>query len=310
MNILITGVLGHIGSSVLADISKIKKLKYVYLIDSARSNNLNILFKLKNKDKKTKIKFIEGDLLENKVLNKVKHKIDVVIHLASITNAEASFKFKKLIYSNNFGIFKKIVDFCIKKRAKLIHFSSTSVYGSRSSLVDEDSKFLSPQSPYADIKLFEEKYLKIRKKKIRYISLRLGTITGISKGMRFHTAVNKFCFKTILREEVPVWNNAIDQYRPYLSLTDLKKVLFYIINNNIFDKKIYNILTKNYTVRQVLKMIKDNNFKIKIKKTQSPMLNQNSYKVSNKKIKKFKISFSNDIKNDIRETLGLIKNLY
>ena len=128
--------------------------------------------------------------------------------------------------------------------------------------------------------------------------------------MRFHTAVNKFCFKTILREEVPVWNNAIDQYRPYLSLTDLKKVLFYIINNNIFDKKIYNILTKNYTVRQVLKMIKDNNFKIKIKKTQSPMLNQNSYKVSNKKIKKFKISFSNDIKNDIRETLGLIKNLY
>jgi len=291
MNILITGVLGHIGSSVLADISKIKKLKYVYLIDSARSNNLNILFKLKNKDKKTKIKFIEGDLLENKVLNKVKHKIDVVIHLASITNAEASFKFKKLIYSNNFGIFKKIVNFCIKKRAKLIHFSSTSVYGSRSSLVDEDSKFLSPQSPYADIKLFEEKYLKIRKKKIRYISLRLGTITGISKGMRFHTAVNKFCFKTILREEVPVWNNAIDQYRPYLSLTDLK-------------------LTKNYTVRQVLKMIKDNNFKIKIKKTQSPMLNQNSYKVSNKKIKKFKISFSNDIKKDIRETLGLIKNLY
>ena len=128
--------------------------------------------------------------------------------------------------------------------------------------------------------------------------------------MRFHTAVNKFCFKTILREEVPVWNNAIDQYRPYLSLTDLKKVLFYIINNNIFDKKIYNILTKNYTVRQVLKMIKDNNFKIKIKKTQSPMLNQNSYKVSNKKIKKFKISFSNDIKKDIRETLGLIKNLY
>lgn len=27
MNILITGVLGHIGSSVLADISKIKKIK-------------------------------------------------------------------------------------------------------------------------------------------------------------------------------------------------------------------------------------------------------------------------------------------
>ena len=308
MNIIITGGLGHIGSKLIHNLTKIKNLKKVYIIDSAKSNNLNVLFNLKFK--KIKIRFIQEDLLDDKILYKIKDKIDVVIHLASITNAEASFKIKKLIYLNNYGIFKNIVKFCIKKKAKLIHFSSTSVYGKQSSLVDEECTDLKPQSPYADIKLFEEKYLKIRRKKIRYISLRLGTITGISKGMRFHTAVNKFCFKTILKEEVPVWNNAIDQYRPYLSLTDLKKVLFYIINNNIFDKKIYNILTKNYTVRQVLKMIKDNNFKIKIKKTQSPMLNQNSYKVSNKKIKKFKISFSNDIKNDIRETLGLIKNLY
>lgn len=44
MNILITGVLGHIGSSVLDNLSKIKNLKKVYLIDNARSNNLNVLF--------------------------------------------------------------------------------------------------------------------------------------------------------------------------------------------------------------------------------------------------------------------------
>ena len=54
MNILITGVLGHIGSSLLENIYKIKNLKKVYLIDSARSNNLNVLFNLK----KSKIKFI------------------------------------------------------------------------------------------------------------------------------------------------------------------------------------------------------------------------------------------------------------
>ena len=63
------------------------------------------------KYKKIKLNFIEGDLIEEKVLKKVKDKIDVVIHLASITNAEASFEFKKLIYSNNLGIFKKICKF-------------------------------------------------------------------------------------------------------------------------------------------------------------------------------------------------------
>ncbi len=114
MNILITGVLGHIGSSLLENIFKIKNLKKVYLIDSARSNNLNVLFNLKKS--KIKLNFIEGDLLDDDVLKKIKDNIDVVIHLASITNAEASFKFKDLIYKNNFGIFKKICNFCLKKK--------------------------------------------------------------------------------------------------------------------------------------------------------------------------------------------------
>ena len=57
-------------------------------------------------------------------------------------------------------------------------------------------------------------------------------------------------------------------------------------------------------------MIESNNFKVKIKKTKSPILNQNSYKVNDDKIKKFKINFDKDIKKDIKETLGLIKSLY
>ena len=114
MNILITGVLGHIGSSLLENISKIRNLKKVYLIDNARSNNLNVLFNLKKS--KIKFNFIEGDLLDDYVLKKIKDNIDVTIHLASITNAEASFKFKDLIYKNNLGIFKKICNFCLKKK--------------------------------------------------------------------------------------------------------------------------------------------------------------------------------------------------
>ena len=74
-------------------------------------------------------------------------------------------------------------------------------------------------------------------------------------------------------------------------------------------EQIYNVLTNNYTVREILKMIKNNNFSIRIKKTKSPILNQNSYKVSDKKIKKFKINFNKHIKKDIKETLSLLKSL-
>ncbi len=307
MNLLVTGALGHIGSGLIEKISKIKNIKNLYLLDSARSNNLNTLFKFKSRNMKSN--FILRDLRNKKSLKKINKKINVVIHLASITNAEESFKNKKLIFDNNYGIFKNIVDFCIKNNAKLIHLSSTSVYGRSSKIVNENSKNLEPRSPYAEEKLMEEKFLK-KNKKIKFISLRLGTICGISKGMRFHTAVNKFCLKTILGEEIPVWNNALNQFRPYLSLNDAIKVIVNVVNKDLFDNQIYNVLTKNYSVKQILDIIKKNNFQIKIKKTKSPVLNQLFYGVSNEKFCKFGIKMSKNIDRDIMQTLNLLKSFY
>ena len=307
MNILITGALGHIGSSLIEKLDKIKKLKNVYLLDSARSNNINVLFNLKSN--KVKFKFLFEDLNDKNSLKLIDKKINVVIHLAAITNAEQSFKNKKLIFRNNFGIFKKIVNFCIKNNAKLIHLSSTSVYGHSTKIVDENFKQLEPRSPYAEEKLMEENYLK-KLKKIKFITFRLGTIAGISKGMRFHTAVNKFCLNTILGDEIPVWTNALHQLRPYCSLKDAIKSIIGIINNDDFDNEIYNVLTKNYTVNQILKIINNNNFKYRIKKTNTAILNQSFYGVNNKKFSKFQIKMSNGIEKDIKETLNLLKKLY
>ena len=67
---------------------------------------------------------------------------------------------------------KNIINFCIKNKSKLIHISSTSVYGKQTDLVDEtcEKKYLKPQSPYADIKLLEENMLKKKIKiKICYL---------------------------------------------------------------------------------------------------------------------------------------------
>tara|TARA_Y100000591_G_C21836817_1_gene703054 strand:- start:199 stop:1125 length:927 start_codon:yes stop_codon:yes gene_type:complete len=308
MNIIITGPLGHIGSALLEKLTKIKNLKKVYLIDNASSNNINVLFNLNSK--KIKFKFICKDLIDKKILYSIKEKIDVVIHLASITNAEQSFKFKKKIYKNNYGIFKNVVYFCIKKKVRLIHISSTSVYGIQESFVDENCKILKPQSPYADLKLLEEKTLQKLKKKLNFITFRFGTITGISKGMRFHTAVNKFCFNTIMKQKILIWNNAINQFRPYLSLDDAIKTIIFVINKNFFNGEIYNVLTNNYTVRNILNLIRKNKFKIKIKNTASPILNQNSYFVSRKKIDNLGIKLKKNIDKDVKNTLNLLKKLY
>ena len=61
-----------------------------------------------------------------------------MINLASLTDAANSLKIKKEIYKNNLGIFNNVISYCKKNSAKLIHISSTSVYGEQKGIVNEN----------------------------------------------------------------------------------------------------------------------------------------------------------------------------
>ena len=305
MNILITGGLGHIGTHFLNSINKIKKINKVYIIDNNSNNRINSIFNYKLK----KLNLILGDLTDKKCFKRIKHKIDIVIHLASITDAESSIKNKKKVFENNYKSFLNIVQFSKINKCKLIHISSTSIYGSNKILVDEDCSELKPQSPYAEVKLLEENYLK-KIKKINFVTLRFGTIVGYSMGMRFHTAVNKFCYHAIMHKPITVWKTAMDQYRPYLSLDDSFTTLKFIIEKNYFDNNIHNVCSNNYTVRQIISFIKTNKKKIFIKFTNSKIMNQLSYKVISKNDLMKKIKLKGEIKSDIKKIFYFFKAIH
>ncbi len=307
MNLLITGGCGHIGSYLAEHINKIKKVKKTIIVDNLKSTQLSSLFKTK---KKNNLKFYIKDLTNKNSLNQFK-KIDYIIHLASMTNAAGSFNKKKEMYKNNLDCMKNIINFCIKNKSKLIHISSTSVYGKQTDIVDEtcEKKFLKPQSPYADIKLIEENMLKKLNKKINYTTFRFGTISGISKGMRFHTAVNKFCLDASLNRNISVYKTALNQFRPYLSLSDAFKVFKFTIENNFFKNDIYNTLSENCTVSDILKKIKRYKKNIKVELVSSPIMNQLSYHVDKNKLNKQGLFLKRKIEFDIKDTLNLLKNI-
>ena len=105
MNILITGGLGHIGTHLLKSINKIRNLNKVYIIDNNSNNRINSIFNYKLKN----LNLILDDLSDKTCFKKIKHKIDVIIHLASITDAESSVKNKKKVFNNNYKSFLNIV---------------------------------------------------------------------------------------------------------------------------------------------------------------------------------------------------------
>ena len=307
MNLLITGCCGHIGSYVAENVHKIKKIKKTILVDNIKSNRFCSLFNLK---KKNNLKFYLIDVDKKNSLAKFKN-IHYVIHCASMTNAEKSFGKEKDMYKNNIKCLENVIDFCKKNKSKLIHLSSTSVYGKQAKIVDEtcEKKYLKPQSPYAEIKIIEERMLNKMDKKIKYNTYRFGTITGVSKGIRFHTAVNKFCLNAAINENINVYKTAINQYRPYLSLRDAFKVIQFSIEKDFFKNDIYNALSGNYTVNQIIEKIRKRKRNLKIKLVNSEIMNQLSYHVSCKKLNREGLYLNNKIDKDINDTLNLLNNI-
>ena len=307
MNLLITGCCGHIGSYLADNVYKIKKIKKTILVDNIKSNRFCSLFNL---SKNNKLKFYLRDVNKKNSLNDFKN-INYVIHCASMTNAEKSFGKEKEMYKNNIDCLKNVIHFCKKNNAKLIHLSSTSVYGKQTAVVDEncEEKYLKPQSPYADIKLIEEKMLIKNSNKLKYNTFRFGTIAGVSKGIRFHTAVNKFCLNASINENIFVYKTALDQYRPYLSLNDAFKVFKFCIEQDFFENEIFNALSGNYTVNQILKKIRKYKKNIKVKLVKSAIMNQLSYHVSCKKLENNGLYLKGNIESDIKQTLKLLSNI-
>ena len=277
------------------------------MIDNMMTQRFPSLFNLPSH---ANYRFIEGDVNQMN-LRSVFVDADVVIHLAAITDAAGSIDKAEELEANNFQSTLKVAEACIETDASLIAISSTSVYGTQNDKVDENclESELQPQSPYATTKLKEEELIsKLSKERgLKSIHCRFGTIFGASPGMRFHTAVNKFCWQAVMSQPITVWSTAYDQKRPYLDLLDASRAIAFIIKNNIFDGRIYNVLTSNCTVREVVDIIKEFVPNLEIEFVDSRIMNQLSYEVICDRFKSKGFVFSGSMIRGVLETIDLLK---
>jgi len=304
--IVITGALGHIGSKLIRSLPEQIEDIEIVMIDNMLVQRYFSLFDLPSQYKYT---FIEDDILTYD-LDELFHGASHVVHLAAITNAADSFANADEVEEVNYIGTKKVIQACVKSGSKLVFLSSTSIYGTQNEVVDENcsKEELNPQSPYAHSKFQSEAELKLHDNELDYIILRFGTIFGTSRGMRFHTAVNKFCWQAVMGQPLSVWETAYNQKRPYLDLEDAVNAIAFLIKNDIFDNDIYNVLTKNLTVKDIVDTIKSNLDDVTINFVKTKIMNQLSYDVANQKFKDLGFTFRGDTKKAIAETINMLKS--
>jgi nucleoside-diphosphate-sugar epimerase len=309
MKIVITGALGHIGSRLIREIPSDFHEAEIIMIDDLSTQRYCSLFDLPPNGR---YRFLEADILIAD-LNTVFASADVVVHLAAITNAPASFEIVDKVDRVNLTGTERVAQACLKVGCPMIFPSTTSVYGTQKETVDEDCPIsdLKPQSPYAESKLRAEQLLQTlgETESLRFIICRFGTIFGTSIGMRFHTAVNKFCWQAVMGQPITVWRTAMHQNRPYLDLGDAVEAIKFIIQRELYDCRVYNVVTTNVPVSRILEIISTHIPKVSFQYVDSKIMNQLSYHVFNNRFKSLGFEFKGSLEQGIKETIDLFKGI-
>jgi UDP-glucose 4-epimerase len=307
MKIAVTGALGHIGSRLVRALPELIPGLEIWMVDNLATQRFPSLFDLAGT---ARYRFIEADMTRAENM-RVLEGADAVVHLAALTDAAGSFGRADEVERVNLTSTRLVAETCARIGARMIHASSTSVYGTQSATVNEDcaADELKPQSPYAETKLREEDLVRdlCVGHKLRAITFRYGTIFGTSPGMRFHTAVNKFCWQAVMGQPLTVWKTALHQKRPYLDLADCVRAIAFFISSDLFDGRVYNVVTANVTVNDIVEKIRVHVPDVRVELVEHQIMNQLSYEVDNQRLLDLGFDIKGSLDSSIAATIALLR---
>ncbi|MEP1151846.1 MAG: NAD-dependent epimerase/dehydratase family protein [Balneola sp.] len=253
--VLVTGGAGYIGNHLVRDL--LNDGYEVIVLDSFIFGD-HALSDLKGNPK---LKLINGHI-ENirDVFNSVEN-VRYVIALAAIVGDPACSLDAKNTMIINYESTKILVEACNYYGVeKLVFASSCSVYGAshNGNYLDEEST-LNPVSLYARTRIFSEKYILDHATNFSPSILRLSTVFGFSKRMRFDLVVNLFSVKAIVDKSIEIFGG--NQWRPFVHCKDVAKAFktVALADENIVRGEIYNVGDEslNFTIDQVGEVVKN-----------------------------------------------------
>jgi UDP-glucose 4-epimerase len=305
MRIVITGALGHIGSRLIRELAVAWPGTDIVMVDNLATERYASLFNL---PEACHYEFVEGDVLTADLVSLFTG-AEAVVHLAALTNGARTDLRDRMERVNVEGT-ERVARTCAAMGIGLLFPSTTSVYGVPRGIVREDcaDADLRPQSPYAEWKLRSEDLLRSleSREKLRFVIFRMGTIFGPSVGMRFHTAVNQFCWRAVAGHPLEVWTTASDQFRPYLDLTDAVRAMIFVLRRRQFDGRVYNVLTLNATVTHVVEVLRTYVPDLSITYADSPLMNDLSYCVDDNRFRRLGFEARGSLASGIGDTIAML----
>jgi nucleoside-diphosphate-sugar epimerase len=247
-NILITGGAGYVGSMLSENL--ISKGYNVKVYDT-------FYFGKDHLPESEKLTLVDADIRNTEKFKEECLGIDVVIHLACISN-DPSFELdENLSKSINFDCFEPMVIATKQSNVKrFIYASSSSVYGvSDQDNVTEDHDLV-PLTLYNKFKgMCEPLLLKHVDDDFNGVIIRPATVCGYSSRCRLDLSVNILTNLAIRNKKITVFGG--EQRRPNLNIKDMCRLYELLLNveDSQIKKEIFNVGYQNNTIMKLASIV-------------------------------------------------------
>ena len=283
-SIFVTGGAGYVGSSLVPDLLEKGYKVSVY----------DIMFfgdQFLPKDNPN-LKIINGDIRDRNNIEIHCKGHDAFVNLACISN-DSSFELdQKLSKSINYDAFEPMI--LAAKRAgikRLIHASTSSVYGISNEKDVKEDHALVPLTLYNKYKALTEPFLlKHIDNNFEGVIIRPATICGYAPRLRLDLSVNILTNFAVNKSEIKVFGG--DQLRPNLHIKDYCETIKLLLETEKekIQKQVFNVGYQNMSINEIAQLVKKvvekefpNKKDIKIVKTKTD--DNRSYHINSDKIK-------------------------
>ena len=297
--ITITGGLGYIGTELALLYSGLSRSYDITIIDN------RFVSERVTQIRKWGMKFVQGDILDYKMLKNEISDSDIIYHLAGITDvaytkSDGSHN-DKLI--NRVGVegTQNIIKFS-KQNSKIIFPSSHVVYEGykkQIKLIKEETE-VKPELTYSKSKYESELDLKNSKK--NFVVLRLASVHGYSSDtMRTNIMPNLFSKITSQKKTIKLFGGG-EQLKCLVGIKDVARAFMFCGENEKINNQIFHVCNENYTVKRVAELCKEISPDLKIETTTDEVPNL-GYSLDGSKLIKTGFEYRYDLKNSLNEMI-------
>jgi nucleoside-diphosphate-sugar epimerase len=261
MRVLVTGGAGYIGNYIVEEL--LENGHDVRVLD-------NFLFGGDALDPfrdHERLDIQEGDIRHIEDLSYAMEDREAVIHMAGIVGDPACGVNEQATQAVNVEATKTLVEVCkLHDIQRLVFASTCSVYGASELMELNEGSYLNPLSLYAESKIDSEEIIlhethdMFSDNEISPTILRLGTIFGWSRRMRFDLVVNLLTAKAVLEDDIPVYGG--EQYRPLVHTHDAARAFVEVLEapDEKVNHQIFNVGDNdlNYQIKEVGRIVEEN----------------------------------------------------